>query len=90
MAKDIMEDVYNLEDRMERDPNDSFWQEIKGVHERALQCEEHQKDGNAWSDDVVRPVLLWGDDPKEPFFQLVNVSVLFRLHIVWRSHISTR
>lgn len=80
-AKDIVEEAYDPDDRKERDQNDGLWQEIKGIHDRALQCEEHQKDENAWSDEVVRPILLWGDDFEQPFFQLVNVFVFSTLVI---------
>ena len=74
-ADDIMEEAYDMNDCKERDVKDGIWLAIKGIQDSALQCEEHQEDENAWSVDVVRPVLLWGDDSEEPFFQLVNVLV---------------
>jgi len=50
---------------------ESIWDEVKTVYLNAKECSRWSKDENAWSDDVTRLVLAWGD--ADGFFEVLNM-----------------
>jgi hypothetical protein len=75
--EDIPEEAYDGGGgkRMASEERAAIWAEIQRVHKTAVDCERHQQDENAWSDGVVMPILHWGDDPTQAFFDVINVWV---------------
>ena len=50
-----------------------LWSDVTTVHTQARNCSSFTQDENAWSDEVVRPVLRWGKGSRGEFFDVVNV-----------------
>ena len=52
---------------------DGLWEHGSSVYTHARDCARFSKDENAWSDEVVRPLLGWSGESDGGFFDVVNV-----------------
>lgn len=69
--KDLKPYVYDTETPYDTQTLENIWEEVKIIYLNAKECSHWSKDENAWSDDVVRPVLRWGDT--DGFFEVLNM-----------------
>lgn len=58
VAEDFPEDAYEEE---QTPPSEVTLKDVVAVYESAKDCDRYTQDENAWSEDVVRPALLWED-----------------------------
>lgn len=60
----ILDEAYSshhLSDEGSLSECERVWSGVKDVYETARDCDYNSQDENAWSKDVVRPILQWAD-----------------------------
>lgn len=63
----MLENVYTILGATTDSDRGILRAKVEELYGAARECDLHSQDENAWSEDVVRPLLTWGENQKSRF-----------------------